>query len=128
MLALKLTNEKAGRNRLVYSLFTFVRKEGRKCFYLTTHSTHFILRLYCLRHMVKEQSDSERGNLLPQHRLLFLLVSFIYMHLPTARITHTTAFVIPVVEYWLEQGYYIYGVCFVFVFVFCFLGWVCVCV
>ena len=30
-------------------------------FYLTTHSTHFILRLYGIRHMVKDHSDSERG-------------------------------------------------------------------
>ena len=31
-------------------------------FYLTTHSTHFILRLYGVGHMVKDHSDSERGN------------------------------------------------------------------
>ena len=29
-------------------------------FYLTTHSTHFILRLYGVGHMVKDHSDSER--------------------------------------------------------------------
>ena len=48
------------------------RKEGN--FYLTTHSTNGI------RHMVKDHSDSERGNLLPPQRLLFLIsskVSFI---------------------------------------------------
>ena len=39
-------------------------------FYLTTHSTHFILRLYGVRHMVKDHSDSERGNPLLPHRLL----------------------------------------------------------
>ena len=66
-------------------------------FYLTTHSTHFIygymaseregnvlfndalntfyLRLYGVRHMVKDHSDSERGNPLPPHRLLFLINS-----------------------------------------------------
>ena len=33
-------------------------KQGRKeMFYLTTHSTHFILRLYGIRHMVKDHSD-----------------------------------------------------------------------
>ena len=31
----------------------------------------FYLRLYGVRHMVKEHSDSERGNLLPPHGLLF---------------------------------------------------------
>ena len=34
-------------------------------FYLTTHSTHFILLLYGIGHMVNDHSDSERGNLLP---------------------------------------------------------------
>ena len=28
---------------------------------------------------------------------------FFYMHNPTDRITHTTAFVTPVVEHWLER-------------------------
>ena len=98
--------------------------EGRKeVFYLTTHSTHFIygymasegnvlfndalntfyLRLYGIGHMVKHHSDSERGNPLP-HGLLFLINnkgSFICT-IPD-RITHTTAFVTPVVEYWLER-------------------------
>ena len=40
-------------------------------FYLTTHSTHFISRLYGVRHMVKDHSDNERGHLLPPHRLQF---------------------------------------------------------
>ena len=35
-------------------------------FYLTTHSTHFIYG-----YMVKDHSDSEKGNPLPPHRLLF---------------------------------------------------------
>ena len=50
--------------------------------------------LYGVGHMVKDHSDSERGNPLPQ--------GFFYMHHPTDRITHTTAFVTPVVEHWLE--------------------------
>ena len=45
--------------------------QGRKCFYLTTHSIHFILRLYGVGHMVKDNSDSERRNSLPPHGLLF---------------------------------------------------------
>ena len=67
-------------------------------FYLTTHSTHFIygymasgrkegnvlfndalntfyLRLYGVRHMVKDHSDSERGNPLPPHELLLPISS-----------------------------------------------------
>ena len=40
-------------------------------FYLMIHSTHFI---YGYRHLVKDTSDSRRGNLLlPQHGLLFLI-------------------------------------------------------
>ena len=46
--------------------------EGRKeMFYLTT----FYLWLYGVRHMVKDHSDSEKGNPLPPHRLLFLINS-----------------------------------------------------
>ena len=52
----------------------------------------FYLRLYGVRHMVNDHSDSDRGNPL----ILF------YMHHPTDRIAHTTAFGIPVVEHWLE--------------------------
>ena len=55
--------------------------------------------------MVKDHSDSEKGNLLPPHRLLLSINSngFFYMHHPTDRITHTSAFVTPVVEHWLER-------------------------
>ena len=62
----------------------------------------FYLRLYGVRHMVKDHSDSEKGNPLPPHRLLLSInskVPFIYT-IPD-RITHTTAFVTPVVEHWL---------------------------
>ena len=48
-------------------------KEGRKeMFHLTIH---FYLRLYGVRHMVKEHSDSQRGNPLPTHGLLFSINS-----------------------------------------------------
>ena len=53
--------------------------------------------------MVKDHSDSEKGNPLPPHRLLFLINSNgSYKHHPTDRIAHTMAFVTPVVEHWLE--------------------------
>ena len=73
-------------------------------FYLTTHSTHFIYG-YLASDMVKDHSDSEKGHLLPPpHRLLFLINSKgFYMHHPTDRIAHTTAFVTPVMEHWLER-------------------------
>ena len=41
-------------------------------FYLTTHSIHFILRLCGVGHMVKDHSDSERGNPQLPHGLFFL--------------------------------------------------------
>ena len=54
--------------------------------------------------MVKDNSDSEKGNLLPPHRLLLSINSkgsFICT-IPD-RIAHTTTFVTPVVEHWLER-------------------------
>ena len=60
-------------------------------FYLTTYSTVY-LRLYGVRYMIKDHSDSERGSLLLPHG----------QH-PTDRITHTTACVTTVMEQWLER-------------------------
>ena len=45
------------------------RKEGNILFNEALNT--FYLRLYGVRHMVKDHSDSERGNPLPPHRLLF---------------------------------------------------------
>ena len=64
----------------------------------------FYLRLYGVRHMVKDHSDSERGNPLPPHNLLFPISSKGYfICIIPDRIIHTTAFVTPVVEHWLER-------------------------
>ena len=51
--------------------------EGRKdIFYLTMHSTHFIYgHMAPDIIMVKDHSDSERGNPLPPHGLLFSISS-----------------------------------------------------
>ena len=51
-------------SRMLYTHWN--RKEGRKC---------FIYGYISIRHMVKDHSDSERGNPLPPHRLLFLISS-----------------------------------------------------
>ena len=81
--------------------FFLNNKEGNVLFNDTLNT--FYLRLYGVRHMVKDHSDSDRGNPLPPHRLLFPINSKgFYMHHPTDRIAHTTAFVTPVVEHWLE--------------------------
>ena len=54
----------------------------------------FYLRLYGIRDIIKDHSDSEKGNPLLPHRLLFLISS---------KGAHTTTFVTLVVEHWLEQ-------------------------
>ena len=51
-----------------------VRKEGRKCLFNDALNT-FYLRLYGVRHMVRDHSDSESRNPLPPHRLLFPISS-----------------------------------------------------
>ena len=45
------------------------RKEGNVLF--NDALNIFYLRLYGVRHMVKDHSGSEKGNPLPPHRLLF---------------------------------------------------------
>ena len=50
----------------------FVLLEGRKEMFLFNDALNtFYLRLYGVGHMVKDHSDSERGNPLPPHGLLF---------------------------------------------------------
>ena len=53
--------------------------------------------------MVKDHSDSEKGNPLPPLRLLFPINSKCSFICTTDRIAHTTAFVIPDVEHCLEN-------------------------
>ena len=54
--------------------------------------------------MVKDRTDSERGNPLPPHRLLFPISSKgSFICIIPDRIAHTTAFVASVVEHWLER-------------------------
>ena len=57
-------------------------KEGRKENVLFNDALNtFYLRLYGIRHMVKDHSGSERGNpLLPLHRLLFSISSNVPPH------------------------------------------------
>ena len=54
--------------------------------------------------MVKDQVDSEIGIPLPPHELLFpISIKDSFICTIPDRITHTTAFVTPVVEHWLER-------------------------
>ena len=59
----------------------------------------FYLWLYGVRDMVKDHSDSERGNPLPPHGQQ----EFFYMHHPTDRITHTMGFVTPVEKHCIRH-------------------------
>ena len=67
-------------------------------FYLTTHTTHFIYGYMAsdiwLRTILIVRKET---------RCRHIGYSFFYMHHPTDRIAHTTAFVTPVVEHWLER-------------------------
>ena len=54
-------------------LRSFHLKEGNVLFNEALNT--FYLRLYGVRHMVKDHSDSERGNPLPRRRLLFAISS-----------------------------------------------------
>ena len=79
------------------------RKEGNVLFNDALNT--FYLRLDGVGHnMVKDHSYSETGNPLPPHGLLFPISSkLFYMHHPTDRIAHTTAFGSPVVEHCLNR-------------------------
>ena len=55
------------------NVLMYVRKEGNVLFNDALNTFH--LRLYGVRHMVKDHSDSERGNPLPPHGLLFPISS-----------------------------------------------------
>ena len=57
------------KDNSIYNL----QKEGNVLFNEALNTFH--LQLYGIRHMVKDHSDSERGNLLPPHGLLFLINS-----------------------------------------------------
>ena len=79
------------------------REEGNALFNDALNT--FYLRLYGVARMVKDHTNSERGNPLSPHGLLFQFSSkgSFYMHHPTDRITHTRSFVTPVVEHWIER-------------------------
>ena len=69
-------------------------------FYLTTHST----RLYGVRHMVKDHSDSERGNLLPPHGLLIPISSKgSFICIIPQKGWHIPQPLLHVVDHWLER-------------------------
>ena len=62
-----------------------LNRKGKEMFYLTTHSTHFILRLYGVGHMVKDHSDSERET----HCYSFPLAARVLLYAPFHRQDNT---------------------------------------
>ena len=70
-------------------------------FYLTTHSTHFNTVKYGVGHVVKDHSDSKRGNPRPPNHQDNGRPNCVY---PTDRIAHVAAFDTPVVDHWLERA------------------------
>ena len=78
------------------------RKEGNVLFNDVLNT--FYLWLYGVWYMVKNHLDSKRKPAATTRATLSdLHQGFFYMHHPTDRIAHTTAFVTPVVEHWLER-------------------------
>ena len=57
-------------------VFMYLRKEGNVLFNDALNT--FYLRLYGVIHMVKDHSESERGNQLPPHGLLFPISSKVF--------------------------------------------------
>ena len=86
----------AGQWCLTASLCT--PEERKEMFYLTTHSTHFIYGYMAsdiwLRTILIVRKET---------RCRHIGYYFFYMHHPTDRIAHTTAFVTPVMDHWLER-------------------------
>ena len=58
---------------VIYSLFIHSERERNVLFNDALNTLY--LRLYGVRYMVKDHSDSEKGNLLPPHRLLLSISS-----------------------------------------------------
>ena len=73
-------------------------------FYLTTHSTHFIYRYMAsdiwLRTILIVRKETRCRHIGYSYRLTARVLLYAPSH---CRITHTTAFVTPVVEHWLER-------------------------
>ena len=78
----------------------WVRKEGNVLFNDALNT--FYLRLYGVTHMVKHHSDSEREETCCRHMgYSFWLAARVLLYASSHR-QDNTAFVTPVVEYWLE--------------------------
>ena len=68
---------------VAHEVATMGRKEGNVLFKDALNT--FYLWLYGVKHMVKDHSDSERGNPLPPHRLLFLIAARVLLYASSHR-------------------------------------------
>ena len=59
----------------MYPALAYIIKERERNVLFNDALNTFYLRLYGIRHMVKDHSDSEKGNPLPPHRLLLSINS-----------------------------------------------------
>ena len=67
-------------------------------FFLITHSTHFIYA-----YMVSDIQIAREETCCCLMGYSFRLAARVLLYTPTDRIVHTTAFVTPVMEHWLER-------------------------
>ena len=74
--------------------------EGNDLFNGTLNT--FCLKLYGVRHMVKD-TQITREETRCHHMGYFRLAGRGILYVSSHRITHTTAFITPVVEHWLER-------------------------
>ena len=94
-----------GRTRRVMNKITKVKERGEReseMFYLTTHSTHFIYGYMAdiwLRTILIVRKKTRCRHIGYSYRL----TARVLLYAQSDRITHTTAFVTPVVEHWLER-------------------------
>ena len=77
----------------------FVRKEGKVLFNDALNT--FYLLSYGIGYMIKDHSDRKRIHCHHYMGYSFRLAERDLLYAPSHRITHTAAFVTPVVEHWL---------------------------
>ena len=75
-LQIGLAGEIGESKKRINSMYSYGRERERERNVLFNDALNtFYLRLYGVRHMVKDHSDSEKGNSLPPHRLLLSINS-----------------------------------------------------
>ena len=70
-------------NTHIYQLVEACYRERERNVLFNDALNTFYLRLYGVRHMVKDHSDSEKGNPLPPHRLLYRLTARVLLYAPS---------------------------------------------